>query len=145
MCVCVCVMRDGVCLCVYVHVFYIRMEWMKLKKIYKELQKKQMSQLKETMKQQSNIAEDDDNAAREDEQDASVEESTSAKPQVDTPNHDEHTVTVDITMTTLPADEVEVCVLEFLPLLCNKFYLYRECAGSVGMLLHFSLTMNQTQ
>ena len=83
---------------------------MKLKKIYKELQKQQMSQLKETMKQQSSIAkDDDDNAAREDEQDASVEESTSAKPQVvDTPNH----VTVDITMTTLSAVEVQVCVLE---------------------------------
>ena len=84
---------------------------MKLKKIYKELQKKQMSQLKETMKQQSNIAKDD-STTMEDEQGASVEESTSTKPLVDTPSCDENTVTVEIAMSTLPADEVEVRILE---------------------------------
>lgn len=70
-----------------------------------------MSQLKETMKQQSNTK-DDDNATMEDEQDPSVEESTSEKLLVDTPNCDENSVTVEITMTTLPADEVEVRILE---------------------------------
>ena len=97
--------------CVHVEIvpcehIYIRIEWMKLKKIYKELQKKQMSQLKETMKQQPNTGKDDSNAAMEDEQDVSVEDST--KPLVDTCNCDDNTVMVEITMATLLADEVEV-------------------------------------
>lgn len=79
------------------------MEWMKLKRIYKELQKKQMSQLKETMKEQSN---DDSKTTNDTQQETSVEDK---KSQVDTPNCDHNAITVEITMSTLPADEVEVC------------------------------------
>ena len=95
--------------------FIIRVEWMELKKVYKELQKKQMSQLKETMKEQSSIAKlhendckDDSNVDLKEEQGAKIEDSTSTKPLVETSNCEEINVTVEITMSTLPADEVEV-------------------------------------
>ena len=84
--------------------------------MYKELQKKQMRQLKETMKEKSKMAkvdEDDKNTIVKVEQDASIEDSTSTRPLSNTPNCDDNTVTVEITMSTLPADEVEVHVFEF--------------------------------
>ena len=101
----------------YLHTvnFIIRVEWMELKKVYKELQKKQMSQLKETMKEQSSIAKlheddfkDDSNVNLKEEQGAKIEDSTSTKLLVETSNCEEINVTVEITMSTLPADEVEV-------------------------------------
>ena len=83
-----------------------RIEWIKLKRIYKELQKKQMSQLKETMKERST---NDSKTTKDDEQEDSVKDLTSKMSSVDAPTSDENAVTVEITMSTLPADEVEVC------------------------------------
>lgn len=89
------------------------MEWMKLKRIYKELQKKQMSQLKETMKRKSDVVEVNEGTTSTEtakvEQDDNLTEDI--KPPVDAPNSAQNTVTVQITMSTLPADEIEVRVL----------------------------------
>ena len=55
--------------------------------------------------------EDDSKAIKEGKQDSSVADVTSTNSHVDTPNCDEKSVTVQITMSTLPADEVEVCII----------------------------------
>ena len=82
---------------------------MKLKRIYKELQKKQMSQLKETMKEQSSTTVEE--ISKTTEQETTVEDLTTSKTSLPVAeDRDENTVIVDIAMATLPTNEVEVCV-----------------------------------
>ena len=66
-----------------------------------------MSQLKETMKEQSSSTGED--VSRTAEQEDTVENlTTSKKSPPDAENCSENAVTVEIAMSTLPADEVEV-------------------------------------
>ena len=84
-----------------------RVEWAKLKEIYKQLQKKQMSQLKETMKEKKDTR-------KKVKQDITTEDATNdpapvseSHDPITLPSHDIG-ITVEITMCTLSANDLEV-------------------------------------